>query len=78
MLVREVLDDLRRAGAAVLVSSHHLDQLARIADRITVLHRGRCVGSIDPGGTDIENTFFELVHAADRADRAGRAAAEVR
>lgn len=67
VLVRELLDQLRAAGAAVLVSSHHLDELARIADRITVLHRGRRVGGLDPGGVDLERTFFELVHAADSA-----------
>lgn len=65
VLVRELLIDRRDTGRAVLVSSHHLDQLARVADRITVLHRGRLVGPLDPDGTDLENTFFELVHAAD-------------
>lgn len=65
VLVRELLIDRRGTGSAVLVSSHHLDQLARVADRITVLHRGRIVGSLDPAGTDLENAFFELVHAAD-------------
>lgn len=66
VLVRDVLRELRSDGVAVLVSSHHLDQLARIADHITVLHRGRCVGSLEPDGVDLERTFFELVHAADR------------
>ena len=65
VLVRELLVEGRDQGRAVLVSSHHLDQLARVADRITVLHRGRVVGTIDPAGTDLENTFFELVGAAD-------------
>ena len=67
VLVRELLDELRRAGGAVLVSSHHLDELARVADRITVLHRGRQVGSLEPGGVDLERRFFGLVHAADAA-----------
>jgi ABC-2 type transport system ATP-binding protein len=67
VLVREVLRELRSDGVAVLVSSHHLDQLARIADHITVLHRGRRVGSLEPDGVDLERTFFELVHDADRA-----------
>ena len=65
VLVRELLLDRRDAGAAVLVSSHHLDQLARVADRITVLHRSRVVGPLDPSGADLENTFFATVHAAD-------------
>ena len=63
--VRELLVDRRDAGCAVLVSSHHLDQLARVADRITVLHRGRVVGSLDPDGTELEDAFFEQVRVAD-------------
>jgi ABC-2 type transport system ATP-binding protein len=58
-------------GAAILVSSHHLDELARIAHRISVLHRGRLVGSLDPDGTDLERRFFDLVHAAEMELRAG-------
>lgn len=52
-------------GAAVLVSSHHLDEMARIAHRITVLHRGRVVGTLPPGGTDLERAFFAMVYAAE-------------
>lgn len=69
VLVRELLVARRDTGSAVLVSSHHLDQLARVADRITVLHLGRAVGSLDPDGIDLERTFFELVHDADRRSR---------
>ena len=41
---------LRRAGdgAAILVSSHHLDEVARIADRIVVMNAGRLIGDLDP------------------------------
>jgi ABC-2 type transport system ATP-binding protein len=55
---------LRRAaaGAGILVSSHHLDEVARIADRITVINDGRVIGSLDPGGIDIERAFFALVY----------------
>lgn len=61
ILLRESL--LRRAakGAAILVSSHHLDEVARIANRITVINRGRIVGTLDPRGVDIERAFFALV-----------------
>ena len=38
MLVRELLRRTRSAGAATLVSSHHLDEVARVADRITVMN----------------------------------------
>lgn len=63
--VRQVL--LRRAaqGASVLVSSHHLDEVARVADRISVLNRGRVIGTLQPGAADLEHEFFERVHTDD-------------
>jgi ABC-2 type transport system ATP-binding protein len=71
ILLRESL--LRRvggAGAGVLVSSHHLDEVARIADRITIINDGRAIGTLDPAGVDLERAFFAAVHADDWARRA--------
>lgn len=67
ILLRESL--LRRVGtgAGVLVSSHHLDEVARIADRITVINDGRAIGTLDPAGIDLERAFFAAVHADDIA-----------
>jgi ABC-2 type transport system ATP-binding protein len=64
ILLREAL--LRRvvAGAGILVSSHHLDEVARIATRISVLVEGRLVGTLDPAGIDIERAFFAMVRDA--------------
>lgn len=67
VLVRSMLQDAAARGCGILVSSHHFDELARVADRITVVHAGRVVGSLPPGGSDLERTFFELVLAADEA-----------
>ncbi len=65
VLVRGLVRDLADDGAAVLVSSHHLDEVARIADEIVVLHGGCDVGRLEPGGTDLEQRFFAMVLAAD-------------
>jgi ABC-2 type transport system ATP-binding protein len=65
VLVRELVRGLADDGAAVLVSSHHLDEVARIADEIVVLHAGRDVGRLEPGGTDLEQRFFAMVLDAD-------------
>lgn len=67
VFIRELLAQQRQEGAAILVSSHHLDELARVADRITVLHRGRRVGALDPTGSELERRFFEVVYEADLA-----------
>lgn len=65
IVLREAI--LRRAasGAGILVSSHHLDEVARVADRISVMNDGRLIGSLEPGTVDLERAFFSLVHADD-------------
>ncbi len=66
VIIRDLLRrEAETESAAVLVSSHHLDEVARIAHHISVLHRGRLVGSIDPDGIDLERRFFDLVHTAE-------------
>jgi ABC-2 type transport system ATP-binding protein len=67
LLVRTWLRTTRDAGTGVLVSSHHLDEVARTADRITVIHRGRAVGTLHPRGVDLERQFFAMVYAAEEA-----------
>lgn len=71
VLVRDALAGRAAEGAGILVSSHHLDEVARIADRISVVHAGMVVGTLDPGAVDLERRFFEIVHAFD-ARRGGR------
>lgn len=51
-------------GAAILVSSHHLDEVARVADTITVMHGGRIAGTLPPGQPGLEQAFFDLVLSA--------------
>ncbi|HIY66701.1 MAG TPA: ABC transporter ATP-binding protein [Candidatus Agrococcus pullicola] len=65
ILLRELLLRRARDGAAALVSSHHLDKVARIADRISVMNYGRIIGSLDPGASDLERSFFDMVHNDD-------------
>ncbi|WP_314503682.1 ABC transporter ATP-binding protein [uncultured Microbacterium sp.] len=62
---------LRRAGdgAAILVSSHHLDEVARIADRIAVINAGRLISDLDPATHEIERAFFEVVRLDDAMGR---------
>lgn len=63
ILLRERL--LARAGAGILVSSHHLDEVARIAHRIVAVNAGRMIGELDPNAAELERVFFEHVRADD-------------
>ncbi|MCE5289418.1 MAG: ABC transporter ATP-binding protein [Nocardiaceae bacterium] len=65
IILRDALIERSRAGAAVLVSSHHLDEVSRIADRIVVMNAGRLIGELPPHGVDLEHQFFELVRSDD-------------
>ena len=67
--LRERLVRRAREGAAILVSSHHLDEVARIADRIVVMNAGPLIGDLDPATPEIERAFFEAVRVDD--ERAG-------
>lgn len=63
--LRDALRSFTDRGAGVLVSSHHLDEVARIADDITVLHRGRVLDGLRPGEPDLEKRFFDLVYRVE-------------
>ncbi|WP_062518335.1 ABC transporter ATP-binding protein [Demequina gelatinilytica] len=79
LLLRDMIVAAAARGAGVLVSSHHLDEVSRIAHRITVIHAGRVVGALEPGQADLEHRFFEMVRAWDAARSAeARTPAEVR
>jgi ABC-2 type transport system ATP-binding protein len=67
ILLRNVLLDRAADGASILVSSHHLDEVSRIADCITVINGGRIIGTLQPGQPEIERAFFSLVQTHSEA-----------
>jgi len=64
--LRETLRDLAADGKAVLVSSHQLDEVARMADDVIVIDRGRVLrqGTLaeltGAGETTLEDLFLDL------------------
>jgi ABC-type multidrug transport system ATPase subunit len=38
---RDIVRDLRRPGRVIVIASHNLDELQRIADRVAIINRGR-------------------------------------
>src|SRR5690606_10949149 len=46
--IRELLQDLaQNLGVTILVSSHKLDEIARVATNIGIIHNGRLIKEID-------------------------------
>ncbi len=39
----ELIEGLRAAGASVILTTHHMDEAARLADRVTIVDHGRLV-----------------------------------
>lgn len=63
ILLRNALLERAANGASILVSSHHLDEVSRIADRITVINAGRIIGALQTGQSEIERAFFSLLQS---------------
>lgn len=45
--IRHLLKDLSRQGATILISSHLLSEIAKIADTIGIIHRGRLIRELE-------------------------------
>jgi ABC-2 type transport system ATP-binding protein len=80
--VRELLEELKRRGIAVLLNSHLLSEIELVCDRVAILRDGRVVtaGAPDelsrPRGVDIE-TDNGVVHVDGGREEAARAVAEL-
>ncbi|WP_040156176.1 ABC transporter ATP-binding protein [Mobilicoccus massiliensis] len=66
---RDEVHRLAEQGCSILLTSHHFDELSRVADRVDVLHRGRVIDTITPNGTDLERVFFDTIVASEQAGR---------
>lgn len=48
VVVRRVIDEVRAGGAAVLLTSHELDEVERMADRVVIINRGQVAATGSP------------------------------
>ena len=60
-LLFKVIDELRRAGVALVYISHRLDEMARLVDRVTVLRDGRHVSTDDFAATSVDEVVVRMV-----------------
>jgi ABC-type sugar transport system ATPase subunit len=56
-----VIAGLKRRGVAVIYVSHKIDEVLRIADRITVLRDGTLVGTVDAAGATADSVIRMMV-----------------
>jgi general nucleoside transport system ATP-binding protein len=59
-----VLERLKQGGTSIVFISHKLPEVLKVADRVTVLRRGRSVGTIDTAGAD-EPTLARMMVGRD-------------
>lgn len=57
----EVLQSLKKKGMAILFVTHRLDEVFRIADRVTVLRNGKLVSNKKISETSMESLVFDIV-----------------
>lgn len=81
----EILDRLRKQGMAIIYVSHRLDEVFRIADRVTVLRNGRNISTKPISEVTKEQLIFDIVgkktedvFAAPVSDEGREVALEVR
>jgi len=56
----ELMDELRSHGVGLIFISHHLDEIRRIGDRVTVLRDGNSVGTV-PASTSTDELVRMMV-----------------
>lgn len=61
---------LAAAGGTVIVITHRLGDVARVADRVSVMRRGRLVGTFDAGATDEARLARLMIGSTDIAEGA--------
>lgn len=68
-VIRSVLERFTAAGNTVVFSSHVMEVVERLCDRVAVIHQGRVIaeGATDElrGGRRLEDVFVELVGATE-------------
>jgi len=73
-LMKDILVDQVRRGATIFLTSHVLEVVERLCDRVAIIHAGQIVTSgamedLRAGGQSLEDAFVRLVGAERPAER---------
>lgn len=64
----DLVRELKAGGAAVVLSTHHMDEAQSLSDRIHILHRGKLAASGTPAEILAESQSSQLVIEAGNVD----------
>ena len=57
----EIMRGLAREGKSILFISHKLNEIMEVSDRVTVLRKGKCIGTLQTSGTTKEELSQMMV-----------------
>jgi ABC-2 type transport system ATP-binding protein len=62
---RDVVQALRRPGRAIVIASHNLDELQRLADRVAIIDRGRLQRIVEPRAPHVGAVPYRIAIVGD-------------
>jgi ABC-2 type transport system ATP-binding protein len=73
-LMKDILTDQVRRGATIFLTTHVLEVVERLCDRVAIIHQGRIVtcaalGELSAAGESLEDAFVRLVGAGQPTGR---------
>jgi lipooligosaccharide transport system ATP-binding protein len=71
-----LIDGLRAEGTSILMSTHYIEEAARLADTVTIMSKGRAVASGPPASLVLEHAGAEAVEVYGGAERLRQVEAE--
>lgn len=57
----QIMKNLAKEGKSILFITHKLDEIMQVADRCTVLRKGKCIGTVNTKETNIEELSRMMV-----------------
>ena len=60
----DILRKMRQEGCAIIIITHKLNEVLEISDRVTILRKGRCVGTVKTAQTTARELTERMVGAA--------------
>lgn len=67
--IKKILLDLKATGATILISSHMIEELKDVADRVAILDNGRLLTLCEePRSVDLRAVFLDLVGREGKAE----------